>query len=63
VSDPFAISNTFLADETVDGPVITIAREMEVMSILRDADIDIPCDIQDYDQCPTEQHIIDITIW
>jgi hypothetical protein len=43
--------------------MIILAAKMEVMSILGDVDIDIPCDIQDYDQCLTEQHIIDITIW
>lgn len=54
MSDPFAITNTFLTDENVDGPVITIAREMEVISILRDVDLEVPCNIQDYDQCLTE---------
>jgi hypothetical protein len=54
VSEPFAITNIFLTDENVDGPVITIAREMAVISILRDVDLEVPCDIQDYDQGLTD---------
>lgn len=54
VTESFAVTNTFLTDANVDGPVITIARDMEVTSILRDIDLNLPCAIQDYDQCLTD---------
>ena len=54
MTESFAVTNTFLTDANVDGPVITIARDMEVASILRDVDLNLPCAIQDYDQCLTE---------
>lgn len=54
MNESFTVTNTFLTDENVDGPVITIAREMEVESILRDVDLEVPCAIQDYDQCLTD---------
>lgn len=54
MTDLSAHTNTFLTDENVDGPVITIARDMEVSSILRDVDLEVPCTLPDYDQCLTD---------
>jgi hypothetical protein len=42
--------NIFLTDENVNGPAIEIARRLGV-EIIRDVDIEIPCEIDDYDQC------------
>jgi hypothetical protein len=44
------IINTFLTDENVNGPAIEVARAKGVQ-IVRDVDLDIPCEIDDYDQC------------
>jgi hypothetical protein len=43
--------NIYLTDENVDGPAIRLARLKYEVQILRDVDLDIPCDIDDYDQC------------
>jgi hypothetical protein len=44
------ISNIFLTDENVGGPAIRIARARGVQ-IIRDADLDLDCELDDYDQC------------
>src|SRR5574341_1412172 len=45
-----ARTNIYLTDENVDGHAIRLARGLGV-TIIRDVDTDVPCDIQDYDQC------------
>ena len=45
-----ARTNVYLTDENVDGPAIRLARWLGI-EIIRDVDTDMPCDIQDYDQC------------
>jgi hypothetical protein len=42
--------NVYLTDENVDGPAVRLARGLGV-EIIRDVDADVPCAIQDYDQC------------
>jgi hypothetical protein len=44
------LQNIFLTDENVDDPAIELAIARDVQ-IIRDVDIDIPCEIHDYDQC------------
>jgi hypothetical protein len=50
MSSPILHKNIFLTDENVDGPAIIIALAKSV-DIIRDVDTDVPCDINDYDQC------------
>ena len=42
--------NVYLADENVHGPAIRLALSLGVR-IIRDVDIDVHCDVEDYDQC------------
>jgi hypothetical protein len=50
VTDSPRRKNIFLTDENVDGPAVELAQRLGV-TIIRDVDTDVPCEIQDYDQC------------
>jgi len=43
-------ANVFITDENVDGLAVRLAYGLGV-EIIRDVDTDVPCVIQDYDQC------------
>jgi hypothetical protein len=43
--------NIYLTDENVHGPAIRLAMNKYGVQILRDVDLNIPCNIDDYDQC------------
>jgi hypothetical protein len=49
--------NTFLTDANVQGPAIRLALKLGVQRLIRDVDTDVPCEIQDYDQCLTDYAI------
>jgi hypothetical protein len=46
-----SIKNIYLTDENVDGDAIDYARRRYRLEIIRDVDIEVPCDHRDYDLC------------
>ena len=51
MADEPAHKNIYLTDENVHGPAIRLAQTALDVEIIRDVDTEIPCDIEDYDQC------------
>lgn len=51
MSDQPRRRNIYLTDENVHGPAISLALAKYRLQILRDVDLDIPCDSDDYDEC------------